>query len=258
MITEPTTKSISVVIIAKNEADNMERVLKSVIWADEILVADSGSTDATARIAEDLGAHVLHLDWEGFGRTKHKAVMAAKYDWILSIDADEEVSEELKNKIMELKPALKEQNAYKIKRISWYLNRKIRWCGWQNDFPLRLFNRRTAGFNDKVVHESVKTKAKISLITEPIYHYTYPTLSDHLRKINFYTTLNVEEKYRKGRKYTLTGAILQGMWKFIAMYFLKQGFQDGKTGFLLCRNSAIGQYLKYLKLWEKRQHDRTP
>ncbi|MCF7918579.1 MAG: glycosyltransferase family 2 protein [Candidatus Cloacimonetes bacterium] len=248
---------ISVVIITKDEEKNIIRCLQSVQWADEILVADTGSKDTTLQLAESGGARVIKLSWDGFGRTKQKAVEAAQNDWILSLDADEEVSPELKVKILELQPQLHEAQVYKIKRISWYLGKKIRWCGWQDDFPLRLFNRKTAEFNEKVVHEGVKTKAKISLITAPLNHYTYPNLSDHVSKINFYTNLNVEEKYSKIKKYTITGALFQGMWKFIVMYFFKQGFRDGKTGFLLCENSAIGQYLKYLKLWEMRQNDLT-
>jgi glycosyltransferase involved in cell wall biosynthesis len=245
------------VIIAKNEAHNIERLLKSVSWADEVLLADTGSDDATAQIARNLGARVIELVWDGFGRTKQKAIMKAQYDWILSLDADEEVSPELRNRILELKQTLAEDHAYKIKRISWYLHRKIRWCGWQNDLPLRFFNRKTAAFNEKAVHEGVRSKALINIIKEPLYHYTYPGLADHFSKINFYTSLNLEDKYRPGRKYTITGAILQGGWKFFLMYFIKLGFLDGKMGFLLCWNSAHGQYLKYLKLWEKRQHDRT-
>jgi len=253
----PESIRISVVIIAKNEAYNLQRLLPSVSWADEILVADTGSNDATAESAEKLGARVIELSWEGFGKTKQKAVNAAKYDWILSIDADEEVSAALQNKLLDMRADLNENNAYKLKRISWYLGKKIMHCGWQYDMPLRFFNRRTASFNNKVVHEGVKTKMPVSIIKEPIYHYTYPLLSDHLEKINLYTSLNVEQKFLKGRRYTVSGAIMQGMWKFLTMYVFKMGYLDGLAGFLLCYNSAYGQYLKYLKLWEHRRNDLT-
>ena len=251
------SKRISVVIIAKNEAQNLPRLLPSVSWADEILVADTGSSDTTTEIAEKLGAKVIKLSWEGFGKTKQKAVDAAKNDWILSLDADEEVSAILQKKLLAMKDALDGNNAYKIKRISWYIGKKILHCGWQNDKPLRFFNRRTAGFNEKVVHEGVKTKVPVSIIKEPIYHYTYPQVADHIDKINLYTTLNVEQKYNIKKRYTVSSAIMQGVWKFLTMYVIKMGYLDGLAGFLLCYNSAYGQYLKYLKLWERRQHDIT-
>lgn len=248
-----TENPLSVVVIAKNEQENLPRLLKSISWADEILIADTGSSDQTREIAAKFGARVIDLNWKGFGITKHQAVEAAKHDWILSLDADEEVSEALKDRIIKLQPSLKNGTAYKIRRISQYLRKNISWCGWQNDAPVRLFNRQEAQFNDKQVHEGVKTKADIRTISEPILHYTYPYVKDHWDKINFYTTLNTKEKYNPKCHYTVTGAIFHGIWKFVLMYFFRQGFRDGKKGFILCLNSAIGQYIKYLKLWEK--HD---
>lgn len=246
--------AISVVIIAKNEAHNLPRLLRSVQWADEILVADTGSDDATKEISREMGAKVIELSWEGFGITKQKAVDAAKYDWIFSLDADEEVSQQLTDKILSLKKDLSPGYAYKIKRVSMYLNKKIRYCGWQKDYPLRLFYRKEAKFNTKQVHEGVKTNAEIKFLKEQINHYTYPKISDHWKKINFYTTLNVLEKYNAKRNYSVSEAVFQGIWKFMQMYFLKMGFRDGKMGFILCLNSAIGQYLKYIKLWEKQRN----
>lgn len=251
------SNQISAVIIAKNEEKKLPRLLKSLGWVDEILVADTGSQDNTKSVAAQLGAKVIELSWQGFGVTKQRAVEAASSDWIFSLDADEEVSPELQERLGELKKSLKPGTAYKIRRISWYLGKKIKWCGWQKDQPLRLFYREEAGFNSKLVHEGVKTKAQVVLINEPIYHYTYPQLQDHWQKINIYTSLNVEEKFKPSHRYSIAGALFQGFWKFIQMYFVRQGFRDGKAGFLLCYNSAIGQYIKYLKLWEKQQNDIT-
>ena len=249
--------AVSVVVIAKNEAHNLPRLLSTVSWADEILVADTGSNDDTAKIASEAGAKVINLEWEGFGLTKQRAVAAAANDWILSLDADECLSPELQKKIIKLKQVFQEEAAYRIKRVSWYLNKKIRFCGWQSDMPIRLFNRKKANFNDKVVHEGVKTSGEIRTISATIFHYTYPHLADHLNKINLYSGLNVKEKYKPGKKYSILGAVFQGFWKFIVMYFIKFGFLDGKIGFLLSFNSAYGQYLKYIKLWERRFNDLT-
>ena len=231
--------------------------MNSLEFADEIIVADTGSSDNTVRIASKAGAKVINLKWEGFGFTKQKAVIAASNDWILSLDADECLTSELQKKLINLKQNLGEEAAYRIKRVSWYLNKKIHYCGWQNDMPVRLFNRQKANFNAKLVHEGVKTSGEIKTIKAAIYHYTYPHLEDHISKINLYSGLNVKEKYKPRKKYTIFGAIFQGIWKFIVMYFIKLGFLDGKIGFLLSFNSAYGQYLKYIKLWERRFNDLT-
>ena len=241
---------ISVVIITKNEEHNIERCLKSVRWANEIVVIDNGSTDRTMDICRKYNCVIKETDWLGFGTLKKMAVDTAKYDWIFSIDSDEEVSEQLKDKILSTleNPTC---NGFRIKRESFYLGKKIRHCGWQRDYQLRLFNRKFGNFNDKPVHESVNISGTVGKIEAPLYHYTYPTVQSHIEKMNRYTELGLDLLIEKKKTASIGGAVLRGLAKFFKMYILQLGFLDGKIGFVLCYNSAFGVYLKYLKLWEK-------
>ncbi len=239
---------ISVVIITKNEEVNIERCLKSVNWADEVVVVDSGSTDSTIEICEKYSCKIVHSKWLGFGRTKQLAVDSAINDWVLSIDSDEEVTDELKSKIEQILENPK-TTGYKIKRNSYYLGRLIKHCGWNTDFQLRLFNKKHGNFNNKEVHESVKTNGDTSIINEQILHYTYPSIEVHLKKTDRYSTIQAKEMYDKGKSFPLILAILFGLNKFVNMYFLRLGFLDGKEGFILCSIASFGVYLKYVKLW---------
>lgn len=243
-------QKISVVIIAKNETANIERCLKSVQWADEIVVVDSGSTDGTLEICRKYGCRVIHSEWLGFGKFKQLAVNSAGNDWIFSIDADEEVTPDLMTRIKEKVENPGGCNGFRVKRKSFYLGKLINYSGWQRDYQLRLFNRRFGNFNDKTVHESVQLSGKIGKIEEYMLHYTYPTISSHLQKMDRYTTLGAEGVSAKGKRSSIFGAIIRALNKFIKMYLLQRGILDGKAGFLLSLNSAFGVYLKYVKLWE--------
>ncbi len=241
---------LSVTIITLNEEKNIERCLKSVLWADEILIVDSGSTDKTLEICKKYNCKIIQTEWLGFGPTKKLAVKFAAHDWILCIDADEQVTEELKQRIGQIL-ANPQAVGYRIKRKSFYLGKMINHCGWDRDFPLELFNRQFGNFNDKLVHEFVVLSGEVKKIKQPLLHYTYPSIASHIKKMDKYSQLGAESAAQKGKSATISGAIIRGIIKFIKMYFLQLGFLDGKIGFVLCYNSAFGTYLKYLKLWEK-------
>jgi len=243
---------VSVVILALNEADVIGRCLASAAWADEILVADTGSTDATPQIIRAAGARLLRLPWEGFGTTRQKAVASASHDWIFSLDADEEVTEALRREIeaflSQIPPPVP---ACRIRRRSSYLGRWIRFSGWQSDAPVRLFDRKAGTYNDRPVHESVRIPGRKQTLDGPLLHYTYPTLRSHVEKINRYSDLGAELLYTRGKRTTPAGAFLRGFLKFLKMYGLRGGFMDGREGYILARISAFGVTLKYLKLWRK-------
>ena len=240
---------LSVAIITKNEEKNIGRCLASVQWADEIVVVDSGSTDLTLNVCRLYKCKIIQTKWQGFGKTKQFAIDSTSNEWVLSLDADEEVSEDLKNKIIDI---LKnpDKKAYKIKRTSFYLGKEVKHCGWNKDFPLRLFNKRFASFNDKIVHESVQTKEKKGIIYDVIYHYSFPTLRTHLDKMIKYSELGAESLFQKGRKSSIGNAVFRGIFKFVKMYFLQAGFLDGKTGLLISFVSGFGVSYKYFRLWE--------
>lgn len=238
---------ISATIITLNEEVNIERCLKSLDWVNEIVIVDSGSTDHTIAICEKYNCKIIIAEWKGFGKTKKNAVDAASNDWIFSIDADEEVTNDLKNKILSILEDPKFEG-YKIKRTSYYLGARIKYCGWDRDFPVRLFNRKNGNFNDKEVHESVIINGQKGKVNESLLHYTYPTISSHISKMNRYTDLSL---LQQKKHYSIFSAIIFGINKFFNMYFLQKGFLDGKVGFLLCLNSSYGVFLKYIKTWQK-------
>lgn len=240
---------LSVTIITKNEEKNIKRCLDSVSWADEIVVVDSGSTDRTLEICRQQNCRIIETKWLGFGPTKKLAVDSASFQWIFSIDADEEMTSQLRDRV---KTILQNPDAdgYRIKRDSFYLDRIIKHCGWDRDYPLRLFNKNRGNFNDKIIHESVRINGTVNRIKEPLRHYTYPSFESHIQRMNRYSSLGAEKAQKDGKKATMVGAIFRGSFKFLKMYFLQRGFLDGKLGFILSWNSAFGVYLKYLKLWE--------
>lgn len=231
---------ISAVLIVKNESQNISDCLACLAWADEIIVLDTGSEDNTVEIAEKAGAKVFRQEhWEGFGKAKQKAVELASKRWILSIDADERLSEELQKELIELRERDFEDKAWHIRRRSYYLGKPIRYCGWQNDAPLRLFDRTRGGFNDKAVHEGIKVSQQKVTCKNLMHHLTYPTLESHFKKIRLYANLAGNEKD------AAFFAFLRALHKFIKMYIFNLGFLDGYHGFLLCKNSARGTWYKY-------------
>lgn len=245
--------SISVVIITHNEEKNIERCLKSVIWADEIVVIDSQSVDKTREICEKYNCKFYTSDWLGFGKTKQFAVSKAYNDWILSIDADEELSPEIIDEIKLILSNASVYNSYRIKRNSYYLGKVIKHCGWDKDYTLRLFNKQYGNFNDNTVHEFVETKGSIGTLKSVMLHYTYPDLATHFTKMKRYAELGAENLFKQGKYSTPLIAIIRGISKFLKMYILQLGFLDGPNGFILSVNSGWGVYQKYLFLWEKRR-----
>ncbi len=241
---------LSAVMIVKNEANNLPRCLASLQWADEIVVVDTGSTDNTIEIAKSHQCRVETIEWMGFGRSKQYAVEQAVNDWVLVVDADEEITPALRDEIGKIlvNPRF---SAYRILRRSYYLGRLIRYSGWQTDYTLRLFDRRRAAFNEKEVHENVETDDPIGTIDIPFLHYTYPTLQSHLDKMLLYGKLGAEEAFKRGKRGSIGKAVFHGISKFFKMYLVKQGFLDGKEGFVLALLSSFGVFLKYIRLWEK-------
>lgn len=242
--------SLSVAIITKNEEKNISRCLNSVTWVDEIVVVDSGSQDRTKDICLEFNCKFYERDWQGYGETKQIAVDLCTNGWVLVLDADEVVTEELQRSI---KNILQDPQflGYKIKRNSFYLGQRIEHCGWGKDYPLRLFKKDQGGFNDKIVHESIEIEGPIGKIEQPMQHFTYPTIEEHINKMTKYAKLGASQSDKKTGR--LSKAIFSGIFKFIKMYFLKLGFLDGKKGFLLCINSAFGVYLKYIYIWESNE-----
>ena len=240
-------KKISAVLITKNEEHNIERCLKSLNFADEIIVYDTGSTDNTITICKSYNCLVFQTNtWEGFGIAKRTAVSFANNDWVFVIDADEEVSKELGDFLVEFKSQKNSLYAYRIKRNSYYLNRMIKFSGWRKDYTLRLFNRQHANFNSKLVHESVVCNTSIGQVKQLLLHYPYPQLQTHIKKITLYADLGAQQAIKQGKKSSVFYAIINGFSKFLKSYLIKGGIFDGKEGLIIAINSGFSNYLKYL------------
>ena len=241
--------SLSVIVITKNEAANIRACLESVQFADQMVVLDSGSTDATCKIAQELGAEVsLNDNWLGFGIQKNRAMALARCEWVLSIDADERLPPALQDAI---KAALvaPQFDVYSIPRLSSYCGQYIRHSGWYPDRVVRLFRRGTAEFSDELVHEKVVTSRPVGRIEADMLHDSFANFESVLDKVNRYSTAGAQVLYEKGRRASPGKALAHGAWAFIRTYFLRLGFLDGQMGLVLAISNAEGTYYRYLKLW---------
>lgn len=241
--------TVSVIIIAKNEEHDIRDCLNSVAWADEVIVLDSGSTDNTVAIAQEFTRHVYTSgDWQGFGVQKNRALAYASCDWVLSLDADERVSNELR---MEIQNTIQSTSApvYKIPRLSSYCGKFIRHSGWWPDYVARLFKRGCASFSHDLVHERLVFEGNAAQLTSPILHVTYKDLDEVIKKINQYSSLGARNSHLQGKRGSLLSAILHSSWAFIRTYILRAGFLDGTEGFMLAVSNAETTYYRYLKLY---------
>ncbi|MDD1616711.1 MAG: glycosyl transferase family 2 [Methylococcaceae bacterium NSP1-2] len=247
--------TLSVIIITKNESTHIGGCLQSVAWADEIIVLDSGSSDDTVNICRTYTNKVYSTDWQGFGIQKQRALDRATGDWVLSIDADEIVTAELKAEIMQAMQT-NDINGFEIPRLSNYCGRQMRHGGWFPDYVLRLFRRECGQFTNHVVHERIIVTGKIARLNTPFLHDAFVDFEEVLHKVNHYSSLGATVLYEKGVRSSLPKAIVKGLWTFIRTYFLKAAFLDGQQGLMLAISNAEGAYYKYVKLWAL-QHLKT-
>ncbi|MCA1623489.1 MAG: glycosyltransferase family 2 protein, partial [Acidobacteria bacterium] len=253
---------ITACIIAFNEEKNIAEAIKSISWADEVIVVDAESTDKTREIAESLGAQVLTNKWQGFSRQKQFATDNAENDWIFSLDADERVSEKLKSEILKLKnlSEITLADGFRIPRLTFYMNRPIRHSGWYPDWQLRLFNRRRGKWKDVLIHESVEMQrgAKVGKLKNDILHYSVEDAAHHHRMIGErYASLAAEQMFQSGKKTSVIKIATASFTTFFQTYILKRGFLDGFPGFCIARFAAHHAFLKHLFLWEKQKNSNS-
>jgi len=241
---------VSAVIITFNEQENIHAACESVAWADEILVVDSESTDRTRQIAEACGARVLINKWPGFAAQKQFATDSARHDWILSLDADERVSKELKNSLQTLRQREESSLAdgYRVARRTFYLGRWIRGGGWYPDYQLRFFNRQRANWGNRLIHESVKMKtgARVETLPGDLLHYTVRDVAHHAQMIEQrYAPLGAQQMYREGKRTSAIRSATAGPAAFIRSFILKGGFRDGAAGLTIARFACRHASLKH-------------
>jgi len=240
--------TLSVIIAAKNEEQQIRACIESVSFANEILVLDSGSTDDTAEIARHAGALVHHTDWPGYGAQQLRGIQLATCDWVLSLDADERISDALRKEIQSALTQGK-ANGYYLPRHSSFCGVFIEHSGWRPDFTLRLVRRSLAGFTDHFLHAHMTVNGTVGYLKSPIIHYSYRSLDDVLEKLNRYSRGAAIDAADRGRSSSLMKALMKGGWSFIRTYFIRRGFLDGKMGLVLAIYNAQTTYYKYLRLW---------
>jgi len=226
---------LSVTIICKNEEAIIRRCLESVSWVDEIVVVDSGSTDKTLEIVAEFTDKIYsNTEWPGFGLQKRLAVEKASNEWVLALDSDEVVSDELRDEIIELLPEINEDYVYRVNRLTHFCNKFIYHSGWHPDRIVRLFNKNHYTYNDKYVHETVDSKsAKKIDLQGKLYHYTFESLEEYMNKRNSYAKAWADSQYKKGRKTSTLGIIGHSFFAFIRHYIIRLGVLDGYHGFLI-------------------------
>jgi len=240
---------LSVVLITRNEIRNIGACLRSVAFADEVVVVDSGSTDGTAEAARAAGALVIPTsDWPGFGPQKNRALDAATGDWVFSLDADEQVGPELAASIQAAIHSGK-YDAWEVNRRSSYCGQYMAHSGWYPDRVLRLFRRGTARFSDDLVHERVVTQGAVGRLQGDLLHDSMPHFESVLDKLDRYSSAGAQALAHRGVKGSLAKALGHGWWAFMRTYVLRLGFLDGRLGLALAISNAEGTYYRYMKLW---------
>ena len=242
---------LTVTIIAKDEAAHIADALSSVAWADERLVIDSGSRDDTVAIATPLATRVEVRSWPGYGAQKNAAADLAAHDWILSLDADERVTPALAAEIQRILAApAPAAAAYRIPRVTFYLGRWIRTTDWYPDMAMRLYDRRRARWGAEPVHESLQVDGPIVDLTGELEHRPYDDVSDHLVRIDHYTTLAAERMQANGRSAGAIQLVAQPVAAFLRNFVLRGGFRQGSTGLVVSLLNATYVLLKFVKLYE--------
>ena len=243
--------AISVCIITYNEEKNIRRCLESASWANEIIVVDSLSEDRTVEIAREFTRDIHQRSWIGYVDQKNFAMSKASNDWILSLDADEQVSEALREEILKeiLNPAARD--GYRIPRRSFYQGKWIRFSGFYPDRQLRLFRRGKGHWTGGRIHEVLKAQGPISDLKNDLLHYPYQgTISGQIHALERYAGLYAQELHEKGKRFRMSALLLRPVFKFLEVYFWKLGFIDGLPGFLIAATSSYGMFVRYVKLRE--------
>ena len=241
---------LSVTVITKNESADIGAALESVAWADEIVVVDSQSTDDTAAIARRYTERVLVRDWPGYVDQKNFAAASARNDWILSLDADERVTPELAREIQNRLEGTPREAAFRIPRVTWHLGRWVRTTDWYPDYQLRLYDRRSAEWTGRYVHEAVSVRGAIGQLRGELQHFAYRDVADHLETIDRYTTYASRQMNEAGRRASVLQMVGHPPLAFLRNYIARGGIRDGLPGLIISTLNSYYVFLKFAKLWE--------
>jgi len=248
---------VTACVITFNEEKNIKGCLESVVWADEIVVVDSFSTDKTVEICKIYTNRVFERPWSGFLDQKNFAISQASNDWILSIDADERVSQPLRDEIIEELKGNKDVVGYYIPRHTHYLGRWINHGGWYPNYQLRLFRKDKGRWTGEQLHEKVTVRGKTKVLRGDFLHFTYQNLSDQLKTIDHFSQVSAEIIKKRGVRVTPFHLILRPPIKFLETYIWKQGFRDGIPGLINAIAYSFYVFMRYAKTWEGEKNRKT-
>jgi glycosyltransferase involved in cell wall biosynthesis len=251
---------ISVAIITWNEEKNIARCIQSVLpVADEIVVIDSFSTDNTEKICKELGVQFFQQKFLGHIEQKNSAIAATHFDWVLSLDADEELSEQLLHSILQLKKEKTEIVAFSMNRLTNYCGAWIKHTDWYPDKKIRLFHKKYAKWAGINPHDEIKVAEEraVAHLKGDLLHYSYHSIKQHIQQFNHFTEIAAQEYIKSGKKLPVYKIFVNPIWKFIYSYFLRLGFLDGYYGFLVCAISAFATFTKYIKIKELKKEKYT-
>ena len=244
-------------IVAKNESRNIAECVASASFADEVVVLDSGSTDRTAALAAAAGARVVQTDWPGYGPQVARGFKLAKTSWVLSLDADERITDALRTEVL----AAIRSNAfdgYRIPRLSEFCGRFMHHSGWRPDPTLRLGRRDLAGFTEHFLHAHMTVDGRIGALGNDLIHFSYPDIHDVLEKLDRYSSGNARDMLAAGKSAGVGKALMHGLFAFARTYFFRLGFLDGPHGLMLAVYNAEYTYYKYIKLMFMKSPPRRP
>ncbi|MCB0344888.1 MAG: glycosyltransferase family 2 protein [Bdellovibrionales bacterium] len=249
-------KPISAFIICCNEENYIADCVKSVAFCDEVLVVDSFSSDRTVEIAKELGAKVIQREWPGYKKQKSYALSQTSHEWVLNLDADERVSETLKNNILEVlrRESMNGSSSsvigYDVNRLVYYLGRWWRKGGWYPEYRLRFFRKSQVTWGGIDPHEKPIPHGPTGRLDGDIYHFTYKDMNDQADRLNKFSTLAAKERFAIGEQPSLIKMLVNPWVRFVKFYFLKRGFQEGMAGFIIAVLEGYYTFMKYAKLWE--------
>lgn len=248
----PGRKKVSVIVTTYNEEINVAECLESVLWADEILLVDSFSSDRTVEIARQFPINILQRQYFGSAAQKNWAIDRVQHEWVLIIDADERVPENLAREILTALSGEPSANGYYIRRLNVFIDKVIRHSGWSTDKVVRLFRKEKGRYPNRRVHADLEIEGPVPVLRNAFLHYTFRNFEQYFPKFLNYAEWGAAQAFRDGRNAGFVELVFRPWWRFLRAYFVQLGFLDGVHGFVLCTLQAFGVFLKYARLWEYR------
>jgi len=247
---------ISAIIPTSNEAHNINEVLESVKFADEILIVDSFSTDKTLEIASTYNCRIIQREYHTAASQKNWAIPQATHEWILLLDADERVTPLLQKEIFEVlnQPETELAEAYWIGRINHFMGKRVKYSGWQNDKVIRLFRKSKCRYDEKMVHEEIIADGRVGMLKNKLLHYTYRDIDQYISKINRYAALQAVDYDKKTGMLTPYHFVVKPLWGFFKHFILFGGFLDGVVGLTIAKLQSYNIFMRYVKLWLLRKN----